>query len=52
MKMCSVRAKLHAKGQKGEQTDTEMAKLVVYFRSFANAPKTCEFPQSEKTVIL
>jgi len=31
----------------GEQTDTDTAKLVVYFRSFANAPKTCEFPQSE-----
>jgi len=34
-----------------EQTNTDMAKSVVYFRSFANAPKTCEFPQSEKPVI-
>ena len=48
MKICPVGAELlRADGQ----TDTDTAKLVICFHSFAKAPKTCEFPQSEKPVI-
>jgi hypothetical protein len=50
MKICAVGAELfHSDGQRHIQTDgrTDMTKLVVAFRNFANAPNNAD-PTSQK----